>query len=153
MPSLNPLWNALSKYGQRVPRTTRCAAKGIFDSPRYMVISEYLLLLNKLKCGQHYYANPEVVVSHLSNAVPELEVSPSGMAGAIAVELCVRTFDCGANWQNARDCSDCYLRLGSRPCTDCSGLRRCSRSLSDCSCRRCISARLGGRGTSGGAAS
>jgi hypothetical protein len=117
-----------------------------------MVTSEYLLLLNKLKCGQHYYANPEVVVSHLSNAVPELEVSPSGMAGAIAVESCVRTFDCGANWQNARDCSDCYLRLGSRPCADCSGLRRCSRSLSDCSCRRRISARLGGRGTSGGAA-
>jgi hypothetical protein len=91
MPSLNPLWNTSSKYGQRVPRTTRCAAKGIFDSPRYMVTSEYLPLLNKLKCGQHYYANPEVSKSHLSNAVPEPESSPCGNDSRHTVKSCVRT--------------------------------------------------------------
>ena len=55
------------------------------------------------------------VISHLSNAVPEPESSPSGMTRAITMESCVRTFDCGANWQNARACDDCCLRLRSQP--------------------------------------
>jgi len=79
----------------------------------------------------------------LSNAVPEPESSPSGMTRAITVKSFVRTFDCGANWQNARACGDCCLRLlpdlvPTAPTFDVArGL------LGDCSCRRRISALLG----------
>jgi hypothetical protein len=83
------------------------------------------------------------VISHLSNAVPEPESSPSGMTRAITVKPCVRTFDCGANWQNDRACGNCCLRFRSRPCADCSSFRCSPRSLGDCSCRRRISALLG----------
>jgi hypothetical protein len=100
-----------------------------------MVTSEYLPLLNKLKCGQHYYANPEVGISHLSNAVPEPESSPSGMTRAITVKSCVRTFDCGANWQSLEPVVTAVFDLPdlvpTAPAFDVArGL------LGDCSCRR-----------------
>ena len=40
--------NASSKYGLRMPTTSRCAGNRVFDSPMYTVTSEYFLLLNKL---------------------------------------------------------------------------------------------------------
>lgn len=76
-----------SKYGQWVPKTTLCAGKGIFDSPIYTVLSEYLLLLNNLECGQHYYLNIEISLSHLLNPLLESESGFRGIVGVIVVEF------------------------------------------------------------------